>query len=156
MLFAPPISPQKPDESAIPFLRSNGIITTMSAISKRVYYHDTDSGGVVYYANYLKYFEEGRTEYMRACGIDIGELMQAKNVFFVVRHVEIDYKAPARYGDELTVETKVVRVKNVSMIFTQEIRRGGQLLVSAETVLVCINKEFHPTVIPEDVARCLA
>lgn len=126
----------------------------MSVISKKIYYHDTDCGGVVYYANYLKYFEEARTEYMRECGLAIEELAQ-KGILFVVRRVEVDYKSPGRYADVLSITTQVSEIKNVSLIFLQEIKRNEQLLASAKTKLVCINRDFQPTVIPDDVAGCL-
>ncbi|MBU2102740.1 MAG: YbgC/FadM family acyl-CoA thioesterase [Candidatus Omnitrophota bacterium] len=119
---------------------------------KKIYYHDTDCGGVVYYANYLKYMEEARTEYMRERGIDLCAL--AKNgVLFAVKNVSIDYKAPARYADTLTIATRIVRQKNVSIEFVQEIRKDTQLLVSATTTLVCINQEFKPQAIPDSLQK---
>ncbi|MFA6281569.1 MAG: YbgC/FadM family acyl-CoA thioesterase, partial [Candidatus Omnitrophota bacterium] len=77
-------------------------------MQKRIYYHDTDCGGVVYYANYLKYLEEARTEYMRERGLDLKELA-GTGLLFVVKKVEIEYKSPARYADLLEISTKLGR-----------------------------------------------
>ena len=81
-------------------------------MQKRIYYHDTDCGGVVYYANYLKYLEEARTEYMEKRGLILKELAE-KGFLFVVRRVDIEYKAPAHYGDTLEIVTKLSKIKNV-------------------------------------------
>ncbi|MFA5338441.1 MAG: thioesterase family protein [Candidatus Omnitrophota bacterium] len=112
-------------------------------MQKRIYYHDTDCGGVVYYANYLKYFEEARTEYMEERGLKLKELSD-KGTLFVVRNVSIEYKAPAHYADTLEISTKINKIRNVSVEFLQEIKREGKLLVSALTTLVCIDKNFRP------------
>ena len=121
---------------------------------KKIYYHDTDCGGVVYYANYLKYFEEARTEFMAQAGIELKEL-QARGVLFVVRKVEIGYKSPARYGDRLTVHSRLTKARNVTLEFHQSIKRGDLLLVEALTQLVCIDKEFRPQPIPADILALL-
>jgi acyl-CoA thioester hydrolase len=119
-------------------------------IPKHIYYHDTDCGGVVYYANYLKYFEEARTEYMRERGLELKDLAQ-KGFLFVVKKVDIDYKAPAAYADNLEIESKIIRVKNVSLEFLQEVRRQNKVLVSASTILVCIDANFRPVPIPQEI-----
>lgn len=126
----------------------------MEEISKKIYYHDTDCGGVVYYANYLKYFEEARTEYMQSKGVSIKDLSR-KNILFVVRKVEVDYKSPAFYGDTVKILSGINKMKNVSMDFFQEIRRDNVVLVYAVTKMVCVNSAFTPVIIPEDVAECL-
>jgi acyl-CoA thioester hydrolase len=117
---------------------------------KKIYYHDTDCGGVVYYANYLKYFEEGRTEYMRERGFELKELAD-KGFLFVVKKVDIEYKAPARYADTLEITTKITQVRNVSLEFLQEVKREDKALVLASTVLVCIDANFRPTPIPQEL-----
>lgn len=127
----------------------------MKTLTKKIYYHDTDCGGVVYYANYLKYFEEGRTEYLSEKGIEIKEMTQ-KGGFFVVRCVNLDYKAPARYGDNLEVTSQITKIKNASLEFVQEVKRDGQILVTAATVLVYIDTNFSPKAIPEDVVKKLS
>lgn len=123
----------------------------MSArLLKRIYYHDTDCGGVVYYANYLKYFEEGRTELLRERGIDL-KVLAAQKVLFAVKNTSIEYKSPARYADEIEIITQISKVKNASLEFAQQIQRGDSLLVLANTVLVCIDSQFKPCVIPTEI-----
>ncbi|MCK4777591.1 MAG: YbgC/FadM family acyl-CoA thioesterase, partial [Actinomycetia bacterium] len=115
----------------------------MSKMNKKVYYHDTDSGGVVYYANYLKYFEEARTEYLSGQGIDLKELSK-EGVIFAVRAVKVNYRAPARYGDTLEISTQLTKVGGASLEFVQEVKVGNRLLVMAQTSLACINRDFMP------------
>ncbi|MCP4653331.1 MAG: YbgC/FadM family acyl-CoA thioesterase [Candidatus Omnitrophica bacterium] len=122
----------------------------MHAINKKIYYHDTDCGGVVYYANYLKYFEEARTEYLADRGINLIE-MAKEGFLFVVKKVDIEYKSPGRYGDKLTVTSEITKLRSASMQFTQEVKRGDLLIVAAKTVLVCIDKTFHPTAMSDDL-----
>lgn len=124
-------------------------------MQKRIYYHDTDCGGVVYYANYLKYLEEARTEYMRERGLDLKELAGG-GLLFVVKKVEIEYKSPARYADILEISTKLGKVRNVSFEFLQEIKRGDKTLVTAVTTLVCIDKDFRPCAMCEELSKSLA
>lgn len=126
----------------------------MHQITKKIYYHDTDCGGVVYYANYLKYLEEARTEFFSDKGIGIKELGQ-KQILFVVRKVEIEYKAPASYADTLAVLTEITRFKNASLEFSQQIERAGRLLVVAKTQLVCVDDKFNPRIIPDPVIEKL-
>ena len=126
----------------------------MSSMFKKVYYHDTDCGGVVYYANYLKYLEEARTEYLSQKGIEIKEMAQ-KGGLFAVKCVNIDYKAPARYGDTLEVTSKITKIKNASLEFAQEVKRNGQILVSTSTVLVYIDTNFQPQAMPVDIVKKL-
>ncbi|MEW6026226.1 MAG: YbgC/FadM family acyl-CoA thioesterase [Planctomycetota bacterium] len=90
----------------------------------RIYYDDTDSGGVVYHANYLKYFERGRTEYMRLRGADPKDMV-AQGLTFVITYAELSFLAPARYGDIITVETFVEEISGASIIFGYKIRRKG-------------------------------
>jgi acyl-CoA thioester hydrolase len=118
-------------------------------IEKRIYYHDTDAGGVVYYASYLKYLEEGRTEYCRSKGIDVAEYA-GKGIVFPVVRLEIDYKSPARYGDVIRVFTRPEKLGNASFCFSQEIRKGETVILQAKTVWACINRDFKPTRIPEE------
>lgn len=126
----------------------------MHIIIKKIYYHDTDCGGVVYYANYLKYFEEARVEYMQMKGIDLKQLGE-QGILFVVKNVEIEYKSPARYGDLLSIVSAVESLKNVTIDFYQEAKRSETTLVTAKTKLVCINSGFRPVAIPQEVFSCL-
>ena len=121
---------------------------------KKIYYHDTDAGGVVYYANYLKYLEEARTEFFKQKGIDICKLSE-QDIVFAVRRVEVNYRAPARYADTLTVSTRISKIKNASLEFSQSIDRAGKILVEAQTQIVCVNSSFIPKTIPQGVIQCL-
>lgn len=130
-------------------------MNSVQKLDVRIYYEDTDSGGVVYYANYLKYCERGRTEFLRHLGFNQHELMQ-QNFVFVVRKVTIDYKAPARLDDEITISTTIEKVKKVSIVFNQTIQRGSDTLIQAQVAIVCINGDtFKPTAIPEIILKQL-
>jgi acyl-CoA thioester hydrolase len=124
------------------------------AIKKKIYYHDTDAGGVVYYANYLKYFEEARTEYLLSKGISVQE-MAREGFFFVVGGLEIKYKSPARYADELSITAKIEKVKAASIEFYQEARRAQDLLVECRTKLVSVGKDFKPIALSEEISAAL-
>ncbi|MBU1085890.1 MAG: acyl-CoA thioesterase [Candidatus Omnitrophica bacterium] len=125
------------------------------SITKKIYYHDTDAGGVVYYANYLKYLEEGRSEYCAQLGIHTGELAK-KEVLFVVARVEIDYKSPARYQDSIRVETEVEAVSRSSVKFNQQIKIADRILIQAKVTWVCVNAQIKPIAIPLDVKQLMA
>lgn len=105
-------------------------------LSVRVYYEDTDTGGVVYYANYLKFFERGRTEWLRSLGMDQRELATREQMMFVVRHADIAYRQPARLDDRIDIRTTVAELRASTLVFHQQALRDGELLVSA-TVQVC-------------------
>lgn len=123
-------------------------------INKKIYYHDTDCGGVVYYGNYLKYLEESRTEYFKSCGIQSKEL-EKEGVWFVVKDVEINYKRPAKYLEEIKIYSGVEKVKKSSLVLNHEITRNNELLVVAGVKLVCVNPSFKPIRIPELVRKKL-
>ena len=118
----------------------------------RIYYHDTDAGGVVYYANYLKYLEEARTEYLEQKGLSIKSLRE-QGFLYAVRKCNVTYLAPARYGDTLICDAKLTKVTAAQMIFEQSIRHkdSKELLVEAEIILVSLNAQFKPAPIPETV-----
>ena len=97
----------------------------------RIYYEDTDCGGMVYYGNYLKYFERARTHYLEDRGLSVAELMKAGTIFVVV-HAEVDYRSPARYGDRLTVETVVSDMTAASFTFSHVIRERESRRVVVE------------------------
>jgi len=125
-------------------------MTKEHILEKKIYYHDTDAGGVVYYANYLKHLEEGRTEYCAARGIDTGALVQ-KGIYFVVAHLEIDYKASASYGQTVAVCTQVESVGRSSTHFLQTIKHVDKLLINSRVTWVCVNSAFKPISIPADI-----
>ncbi len=119
-------------------------------IEKKIYYHDTDCGGVVYYANYLKYLEEARTEFFLLKGIELLKLAE-KNAVFVVARVEIDYKSPARYQDKIRISAVVEETKLSAVKFYQEISKGSTLLARARTTLICVDNELKVRKLPEEV-----
>jgi len=124
------------------------------SFEKKIYYHDTDCGGVVYYANYLKHLEEARTEFFAGKGIDLKSLAE-DGVFFVVARVEIAYKSPAQYQDILRILTTAERVRATALRFFQRILKNGATVVEANTLLVCIDRNFRPRPLPEQVAESL-
>ena len=121
-------------------------------MEKRIYYHDTDAGGVVYYGNYLKYLEEARTEYLEKKGLSVTEFHK-RGFLYAVRKCTITYKSPARYGDTVICDAKMTKITAAQMFFNQTIteKKTGRLLVDAEVILVSLDKNFKPTVIPEDL-----
>lgn len=121
----------------------------------RIYYHHTDCGGVVYYANYLKFLEEARTELLEKKGLFIKDLA-GKDILFVVARQEIDYKAPAFYGDILSVKAKAKEVGAARIEFEQEIRnQDDKVISSARTIMVCVDRNLRPKQIPEDIKASL-
>ncbi|MDD2679637.1 MAG: thioesterase family protein [Candidatus Omnitrophica bacterium] len=119
----------------------------------KIYYHDTDGYGVVYYANYLKYLEEARTELLAEKGCPVKELFE-QGVFFVVARQEIDYRASAVYGDTLDIQTKISKISAVKIIFEYQIyNQHKKLLTEAKTVLVCVDKNLKPKAIPEEIRK---
>ncbi len=122
----------------------------------KVYYKDTDCGGVVYYANYLDYFEQARTEWMEERGVSIKEL-KCKGIQFIVKRAEVDYKSPAQYGEILQIITNIDKPAGVRINFSHEIKEkeSGRLIVTGSTQLVCIDEELKPCRIPEDVSKKL-
>lgn len=122
----------------------------------RVYYEDTDAGGVVYHANYLKFLERARTEWLRHLGHEQDDLRRRFGVLFVVTGLKLDYHKPARFNDELVVSVKILRQRRASLIFAQAIHRLGAeraLLCSGEVTAVCVNSEsFKPQPWPQAIA----
>lgn len=122
----------------------------MHQMDIRVYYEDTDFGGVVYYANYLKFLERGRTEALRAMGVDQVALKEAGQVF-VVRRAEVDWLKPARFDDVLTVRTRPAWVKRASAAMAQEVWCAETKLLSADVTVACIGLDGRPQRLPEPV-----
>lgn len=121
--------------------------------SIRVYYEDTDFSGVVYHAAYLKFFERGRTEALRACGVRHSEMLErAEPLAFAVRKMTIEWRAPARIDDLLEVRTRFVAVRGARMILEQEIVRGGTTLAHAGVEAACMTLSGKPRRLPADVA----
>ena len=125
-------------------------------MQKTIYYHDTDCGGVVYYGNYLKFFEEARTLYMAAKGFSVPALMQ-QGKYFVVARQEVEYKYPVRYADVITVDTKVVEVSDIKIVFENIItNQNGRLCTKGKTTLVCVNASGMPTSMGVDVKTAMS
>jgi acyl-CoA thioester hydrolase len=125
----------------------------------RVYWEDTDAGGVVYYANYLKFMERARTEWLRALGIEQGPLQAQLGVLLVVTGVEVSYRRPAKYGDLLQVTCKIIERGKASVGFEQQIYRGqvgSELIVQAKTKVACIDaQQFKPRPLPKIILGSL-
>lgn len=125
----------------------------------RVYYEDTDAGGVVYYANYLKYMERARTEWLRALNIEQDELIKELNVLFAVRSVNIEYKKPARFNDALSVTVVPHALKPASISFKQvitQITDEANICATSDVNVVCLNaKDFSPNPIPKDLYKII-
>jgi acyl-CoA thioester hydrolase len=118
----------------------------------RVYYEDTDSGGVVYYANYLKFMERARTEWLRSEGFEQDELIAKENVIFAVRSVQADYLLPARFNEEIVVNTWVLKKGKASITVEQVVKRNDDLLCKAIIKIACLDaKSFKPAVMPENL-----
>ena len=123
----------------------------------KVYYEDTDAGGVVYYANYLKYLERARTEWLRHLGFEQDALMRESGIVFAVRRVEIDYLLPARFDEELVVELEIEAASKVSLTFAQRIVRAPDAVLSRAAVKVaCLDQDsFRPIAIPAQIREKL-
>ncbi len=106
-------------------------------ITLRVYYEDTDAAGIVYYANYLRFIERGRTEFLRALGHDQNLLMK-EGVAFAVRSVAAEYLKPARLDDQLMIETAITELGGAQLVFSQRVVRGEDLLLDAKIRVACI------------------
>jgi acyl-CoA thioester hydrolase len=123
----------------------------------RVYWEDTDAGGVVYYANYLKFMERARSEWLRSFGFEQDALRDESGVVFVVRRVAIDYLAPARFNDSLEVSVTLTEVGRASLGISQTIATGSIRLASAEVKLACVDAlGFKPVRIPAPILQALA
>lgn len=122
----------------------------------RVYYEDTDLAGIVYYANYLKFIERARTEWVRGLGVDQARLKAEEGVVFAVRRVEADYLRPARFDDELVVETAVEAFTGARIVLEQVVTRRGERLFQALVTLVCLTETGAPARLPAELRRRLA
>ena len=117
----------------------------------RVHYEDTDMGGIVYYANYLKFIERARSDWVRAMGVDQNRMREEGGVIFAVRRVEADYLAPAHFDDDLEIKTRVVSVSGARLLMDQQVLRDGERLFSAQVTVVCITQSGHPARLPANI-----
>ncbi len=121
----------------------------------RVYYEDTDLAGIVYYANYLKFIERARSEWVRGLGVDQGRLRDEAGIVFAVRRVEADYLRPAKFDDILDVETALVTLGGARIVLRQEVRRGDEVLFAAVVTLVCLTAGGQPARLPAEIRAAL-
>lgn len=123
----------------------------------RVYWEDTDAGGVVYYANYLKFLERARSEWLRSLGFEQPELIAQHGGVFVVRRVEADYLLPARFNDSLAIEAALAEQSRVSLVMNQRVLRGQEVLMAARVSLAWVDAEsFKPARIPAEILESLS
>ncbi|PHQ81583.1 MAG: tol-pal system-associated acyl-CoA thioesterase [Thalassobium sp.] len=121
----------------------------------RVYYEDTDLAGIVYYANYLRFIERARSEWVRGLGVDQVALKADAGVVFAVRRIEADYLAPARFDDEVEVVTQIEAVTGARLVLNQDVMRAGQVLFSSIVTLVALNEQGAPVRLPANFRRNL-
>ena len=132
-------------------------MNTIFFLPVRVYYEDTDTGGVVYHSNYLNFMERARTEWLRALGFEQDELLLSYGVLFAVSAINIRFQQAARFNELLEVTVAIDRCGAASLSLLQEVRRADAVLASAEVRIACIDKQrFVPVAIPERVAAKLA
>ena len=116
----------------------------------RVYYEDTDAGGIVYYGNYLKFMERARTEWLRSCGIDVARLAATDRLMFTVRSITLDFLKPARLSDNLDVSVAVGRMRKVSVELEQAVVRAGDVLCTGQVRLACVDVDtLKPKAMPK-------
>jgi acyl-CoA thioester hydrolase len=127
-----------------------------SILPVRIYYEDTDAGGVVYYANYLKFFERGRTEFLREFDIQQDTLLQ-KNIAFMVKKVDMDCIKSARFNQLISVKTDLLSHRKASLVFKQKVfDENGELLCQADTLIACVNlQKMKATAIPTEIIEVI-
>ncbi|WP_309666626.1 tol-pal system-associated acyl-CoA thioesterase [Tabrizicola sp.] len=123
----------------------------ISSFAVRVYYEDTDLAGIVYYANYLKFIERARTEWVASLGVDQMALRSVEGIVFAVRRVEADYLRPARFGDDLVVQTRLLSIGGTRLVLEQVIDRGSERIFAAEVTLVCLSAAGGAARLPANV-----
>ncbi|MFT7227510.1 MAG: tol-pal system-associated acyl-CoA thioesterase [Methylophilaceae bacterium] len=120
----------------------------------RVYYEDTDAGGVVYHSQYLNFMERARTEWLRSLGFEQEALRDSENILFVVHSMQVLFKKSAKFDDILSVDTQLMELRRSSFVCTQKIIRQGALATQAQVKIVCVNAvTFKPTGIPTQIKR---
>ncbi|MGL4234350.1 MAG: tol-pal system-associated acyl-CoA thioesterase [Casimicrobium sp.] len=135
--------------------RGEGV--SVFSINVRIYYEDTDVGGVVYYANYLRYLERARTEWLRAAGYELDQIQRDLLAIFVVRRVEADYHLPAKLGDIVTVTCAPTKVGHSKLIVQQRVERNGELLLAATVTLAFIASDLtKPIAMPAEMRAAMA
>jgi len=128
---------------------------TAHSLPVRVYYQDTDAGGVVYHATYLNFAERARTEFLRERGFEMAELYGQRGLVFTIRHISADYAAPARLDDALVVKSAVTQIGGASFTAVQKIMRGDEMLCGLTVQLVLVGETGRPVRIPGDIRAAL-
>ena len=124
------------------------------SIPVRVYYQDTDAGGVVFHGQYLAFMERARTELLNSAGIDLARLAQEQRVLFLVYELKLRYRQPARLNDLLTVSAEVARMGRASLVFRQRVERGAELLVEGDITLALVDRDrMKPMRMPTELER---
>lgn len=146
-------------DAARPKPESGALLAKVHWLPLRVYYEDTDVGGIVYYANYLKFMERGRSDMLRLAGIDqtlllAGEDME-EGLMFAVRRACVDYLKPARFDDEIIVRTRLDKMTGATLTMSQEIWRGDDLLVTASVVAAVLSRGGRPRRLPSKIRHIL-
>ncbi len=121
----------------------------------RIYYEDTDHGGVVYYANYLKFMERARTEFLRDPGLELDEVESTFGILFAVTEIHVHYRNPARFNDMLIVESKLMEARGARLSFRQSILRQTEVLTEGEVRLACMDRAGYPRRIPGEVLQLI-
>lgn len=127
----------------------------MHEFALRVYYEDTDLAGIVYYANYLKFIERARSEWVRALGVDQTALKDQGGIVFAVKRVEAEYISPAKFDDELVVQTTPIRVTGARIVLQQDVSRASDMLFSSVITLVALQENGQPARIPANIRHIL-
>lgn len=128
----------------------NAGVLPLFSLPTRVYWEDTDAGGVVYHARYVAFFERARSEWMRSLGHGQRDMAQALGLVFAVREMHLDFHRPARLDDALDVTVEVAQVRRASVVFAQQVRRGGELLVAARVRVAALEAgTFRPRPVPD-------
>ncbi|MEP3346960.1 MAG: tol-pal system-associated acyl-CoA thioesterase [Litoreibacter sp.] len=125
------------------------------SFSLRVYYEDTDLAGIVYYANYMKFIERARSEWVREIGVDQVALKAEAGIVFAVRRLEADYLAPAKFDDMLDVVTEVKDISAARITLTQDVMRGNDVLFKSVVTLVCLGETGRPSRLPADIRQLM-
>jgi tol-pal system-associated acyl-CoA thioesterase len=126
------------------------------SIPIRVYYQDTDAGGVVFHGQYLAFMERARTELLNAAGFDLARIADEKRVIFLVHELQVRFHGPGRLNDVLSASAEVVRMGRASLVFRQRVERGAELLVEADVTLALVDRDtMKPTRMPEELAQAL-
>jgi acyl-CoA thioester hydrolase len=122
----------------------------------RVFYEDTDAAGIVYYANYLKFVERGRTEMMRELGFAHSGIVAESGIVFTVRRLTADYRQPARLDDLLSIETRIVEIAGATLLLDQRVCRDGAVLAALDVLVACVGRDGKPRRVPPALRAALS